>query len=112
MNDAELLTLLNRTNPWWDGGEVQDSLRKATHRRRDFFKIREKILKPQRQILTVRGPRQVGKTTLCGQLIHSLLSEEFVDSNRIMYVTIENSRILSDPEGVIERAVELFRKIF
>jgi predicted AAA+ superfamily ATPase len=110
MQEAELLALLSRVNTWWDGDEVPDSLRKATHRRRDFYKIRERIRESPRQILTLRGPRQVGKTTLCGQLIESLLTERKVPQQRLLYLSIENSRILSEPEGVIENALETYRE--
>ncbi|WP_435365791.1 ATP-binding protein [Haloarchaeobius sp. DYHT-AS-18] len=109
MQEADLLALLSRMNGWWEGRGVPDSLKKADHKRRDFFKIRERLLQSSRQIMTIRGPRQVGKTTLCGQLIDSLLSESNVPKERILYLTIENSKILSDPEGVIEEAIEIFR---
>jgi len=109
MDEANLLALLNRMNLWWEGEEVQDSLKKANHRRRDFYKIRERLMTSQRSIMTVRGPRQVGKTTLCGQLIESLLNEDDIPGGRIMYLTIENSAILSNPDGVIEDAIEAFK---
>lgn len=109
MDEANLLALLNRMNLWWEDEEVQDSLKKAQHRRRDFYKIRERLMNSQRSIMTVRGPRQVGKTTLCGQLIESLLHEDHVPSDQILYLTIENSAVLSNPEGVIEDAIEAFK---
>lgn len=109
MNDANLLALLNRMNLWWEGGDVQQSLKKADHRRRDFYKIRERLMTSSRPILTIRGPRQVGKTTLCGQLIESLLTEDGIPGDQILYLTIENSAILSDPGGVIEEAIETFK---
>lgn len=109
MDDANLLALLNRMNLWWEGREVQDSLKKADHRRRDFYKIRERLMTSPRSILTIRGPRQVGKTTLCGQLIESLLMEDGIPETQILYLTIENSAILSNPEGVIEDAIETFK---
>jgi len=109
MDEANLLALLNRMNLWWGGEGVQKSLKKAEHRRRDFYKIRERLMTSQRSIMTIRGPRQVGKTTLCGQLIESLLTEDHIPSNRILYLTIENSAILSNPEGIIEEAIETFK---
>jgi len=109
MDEANLLALLNRMNLWWGGEEVQESLKKAEHRRRDFYKIRERLMTSSRPIMTIRGPRQVGKTTLCGQLIESLLTEDHIPGDRILYLTIENSAILSNPEGVIEEAIETFK---
>jgi len=109
MDEANLLALLNRMNLWWGGEGVQESLKKAEHRRRDLYKIRERLTTSQRSIMTIRGPRQVGKTTLCGQLIESLLTEDHIPSSRILYLTIENSAILSNPEGIIEEAIETFK---
>jgi predicted AAA+ superfamily ATPase len=42
-------------------------------------------------------------------LIESLLTEDHIPSNRILYLTIENSAILSNPEGIIEEAIETFK---
>lgn len=110
MDEARLLTLLNRFNAWWDGNPVPNSLRKDEHRRRDFYKIRPK-LRSERQILMIRGPRQVGKTTLCGQLIHDLLEPPLeVPPERVLYMTADNSQILSNPENVIRDSIEVYEQ--
>lgn len=109
MDASQTLNLLNRINTWWDGDDVPDSLRKATHRRRDFYKIRE-TLDDSRQIITIRGPRQVGKTTLCGQLIESLIEEQFVPPECILYLNIENSQFLSNPDDVIRDSLEVYER--
>lgn len=109
MDDSQILGLLNRINTWWDGNDVPNSLCKAVHRRRDFYKIREK-LDDSRQIITVRGPRQVGKTTLCGQLIETLIEDQFVPSECILYLNIENSQFLSNPDNVIRDSLEVYER--
>lgn len=110
MDEARLLTLLNRFNTWWDGDPVPTSLQKDEHRRRDFYAIRPR-LQSGRQILMIRGPRQVGKTTLCGQLIDDLLTPPLeVPPERILYVTADNSQILSNPENVIRDSIEVFEQ--
>lgn len=112
MDDTRLLTLLTRLNTWWDGEPVPDTLLKAEHRRRDFYTIRAQ-LEGDRRIVTIRGPRQVGKTTLCGQLIEDLLSSPTPPAappERILYVTADNSQILSNPENVIRDSIEVYEQ--
>jgi len=63
---------LRRQNPWWRG-EAQPRLPEA--RRWLFDKLYARIARPLAPVLLVRGPRQVGKTTLQGQLIQQLLAD-------------------------------------
>lgn len=110
MDEGRVLRLLSRMNVWWDGEPVPQSLKKAEHRRRDFFIFRKQLGK-QRQIAAILGPRQVGKTTLCGQLIDDLLDEPYATpAEHVMYLTIENSQVLSNPENVIQDSIEVYEK--
>lgn len=109
MDDSQILGLLSRINTWWGGEDVPSSLRKATHRRRDFSIARDR-LDDGRQIITIRGPRQVGKTTLCGQLIESLVEDLFVPPERILYLNIENSQFLSSPDDVIRDSLDVYER--
>lgn len=63
---------LRHQNPWWRG-DAQPRLPVA--RRWLFDKLLERIRRPLAPVLLVRGPRQVGKTTLQGQLIEQLLAD-------------------------------------
>jgi len=111
MDDARLLAVLHRMNTWWDGNGVPTSLKKATHRRRDFYRIRDAFQDTNtRQVWTLRGPRQVGKTTLCGQLIETLLSDWDVPPEHILYISLENSQVQSDPENTIRDSLEVFEQ--
>lgn len=111
MDETRILTLLNRLNVWWQGEPVPPSLKKNSHYRRDYFMIR-KGLDEDRRILTIRGPRQVGKTTLCGQLIEYLLESPVkqVPPEHILYLTADNSQILSNPENVIRDSIEIYER--
>lgn len=106
MDEAKLLTLLRRINTWWDDDPVPDSLLQADYRRRDFYILRRKLFDDR--ILVIRGPRQVGKTTVTGQLIDSLVTELLVPPEAILYLNIENSQILADPENVIQQSLEAY----
>lgn len=108
MDENQLLELLNRINVWWDGDSVPDTLRKAKYRRSDFYKAEEE-LDGQRRILTIRGPRQVGKTTLCGQLIESLLEDD-VPRQHILYLSAENNQILANPNNIIPDSLDVYEQ--
>jgi len=63
---------LRSQNPWWSD---QPQPRLPSARRWLFPKLEARILRPLAPVLLVRGPRQVGKTTLQQQLIAHLLIE-------------------------------------
>jgi predicted AAA+ superfamily ATPase len=108
MDETRLLELLNRINVWWDGEPVPETLQKESYRRSDFYVVRKK-LDAQRRILTIRGPRQVGKTTLCGQLVKSLL-DQGIPRERILYLSTENNQILAEPNDIITDSLEVYEQ--
>ncbi|MFB6268947.1 MAG: ATP-binding protein [Halobacterium sp.] len=107
MNEADVLRTLSRMNTWWGGDEVPGSLLKAQHRRLDFFHLYGRI-HDERQVLTIRGPRQVGKTTVVGQLIHNLLGQPLVSPEHVLYVNAENTQLLPEIDGLIENSIEAY----
>jgi predicted AAA+ superfamily ATPase len=107
MNEADVLRTLSRMNTWWDGDEVPGSLLQAEHRRLDFYHLSGRI-HDDRQVLTIRGPRQVGKTTVVGQLIHRLLERPTVEPKHVLYVNAENTQLLPEIDGLIENSVEAY----
>lgn len=110
MDEGEVLRLLSRINVWWDGEPVPSALKKADHRRRDFYAFRNQV-HDSRPIAAILGPRQVGKTTLCGQLIDDFLDDPLaVPAKRILYLTIDNSQVLSDPENIIRDSIEVYER--
>jgi predicted AAA+ superfamily ATPase len=110
MDESTLLRLLPRLNPWWDGAEVPRSLRKNDYRRREFDTLRELVGK--RRVTAICGPRQVGKTTLVGQLIDALLNEDEVDPDHVLYLRTETSQLLSQSEGVISDILDTYESHF
>lgn len=102
---------LERQNPWWKG-----RAQRPTHRFRrwPFAKLRERLRRPIAAVLVLRGPRQVGKTTLLEQLIEALLHEDGVEPRRIFRVQFDEldwlRRIGPDP---VPRLVRWFeRQVF
>jgi predicted AAA+ superfamily ATPase len=81
----ELNLDLQRQNPWWQAKPLPVL---PEFRRWPFAKLRERLENPIAPIIAIRGPRQVGKTTLQLQLIQSLL-DEGVDPTRILRVQFD-----------------------
>lgn len=108
MDNGEILRVLSRMNTWWGGEAVPISLKKADHRRKDFFHLRKRISN-DRPVLTIRGPRQVGKTTIVGQLIEDLLDSS-LPNDHILYINAENTNILPDTENVISDSLDIYQR--
>lgn len=85
-------------NPWWSGDSWKCLPRYKRHIYRLLF---EKVTRSRLPIIAVRGPRQVGKTTLQGQMIDDLLySKRLVKPEQILRVQFEDIKslnLISDP---------------
>lgn len=109
MDEADVLRTLSRINTWWEGDPVPQSLLKSDHRRLDFFHLRERI-RGESEVLTISGPRQVGKTTIVGQLIDSQLDHPLTEPEHILYVNAENTQLLPDLDGLIQNSIEAYER--
>ena len=83
---------LRSTNPWWQGqpGPVLPS-----YRRWAFHSTLKKLKSGLAPAVVLRGPRQVGKTTLQLQMIEYLIREEGVRHNWILRVQFDEIPSLS-----------------
>lgn len=83
--DPALDEFLRSTNPWWEGkpGRVLPSFRRWA-----FGPIRRRLESGLAPIVVLRGPRQVGKTTIQEQLIQQYMKEG-VDPQRIFRVQFD-----------------------
>jgi predicted AAA+ superfamily ATPase len=77
---------LRGTNPWWEGKPGQIL---PIYKRWAFKAALRKLNKGIAPIIVLRGPRQVGKTTLQLQLIEHLLGNERVSANRILRIQFD-----------------------
>jgi uncharacterized protein len=105
MEELEVLKVLNRYNPWWDGKPIPES-RISQFKRGDFYMIKEGIDK--REILSIVGPRRVGKTILIHQLIQDLLDKK-VDPKRILYLSVDEVE-LSKGGAELKHILEVYSK--
>ena len=89
--------LVSDANPWWQGRPAR---RLPEYRRWLFPAVLDSVKSGMAPVTALRGPRQVGKSTLMEQVIEHLLSAEHVDPRRIFHVQfdeIPSLKGLSDP---------------
>jgi len=99
----ELDSFLRDTNPWW---ESKPGMALPPYRRWAFHTSLRKMKSGLAPVTVLRGPRQVGKTTLQMQLIEHLLKEGGVQAKRILRVQfdeIPSLRGLKEPVLSIAR---------
>lgn len=102
----ELERFLYSTNPWWEGKPGPPL---PEYRRWVFSLLLRNLQKGLAPVTVLRGPRQVGKTTLQEQLIEHLISQEGVSPHRILRVQfdeIPSLKGLSEPILVLARWFE------
>lgn len=77
-----------RQNPWWTGRSAQML---PTFRRWPYETILKRILRepPLAKIIVLKGPRQIGKSTLQGQLIQELLGRG-IEPQRILRLQFDD----------------------
>jgi predicted AAA+ superfamily ATPase len=73
-------------NPWWQGERLVDL---PPVRRWAFRPVLDGLTRGLTKAVLLRGPRQVGKTTLLNQVIHNLL-DDGVDPRRIFRVQFDD----------------------
>lgn len=88
----ELVRNLVRQNPWWRGDALPQL---PPYRRWPFKKLMARLEQPIAPINVVRGPRQIGKTTLQLQIIDALLNQG-IQAARIFRVQFDDLPTLKD----------------
>ncbi len=85
MEEVEILRILNKYNPWWDNKEIPPS-KTNNFKRGDFHILKSNLAR--REIVSIIGPRRVGKTILIHQLIQHLI-DSGIDRKKIFYLSID-----------------------
>ena len=104
------LGLLAPYNPWWFDAEVVSNWEKTLP---DYRRpVVEDVLSDLRdlpQMVSLTGPRRVGKTTVLMHVIQHLIRQQGVDSKRILYFSFDDPAVYDseDVQRVIfDRLVE------
>jgi len=103
----ELVQFLELQNPWWSGNPAK---RTERYRRWAFSEVMHRLDKDLTPIIAVRGPRQVGKTTIQEQAIEELLKLRHVKPARIFRVQFDEVPSLGSYSQPILGLVRWFEK--
>lgn len=83
--NIELETILAPYNPWWRNSQFET----AIFKRPIFNKIYKDIF-TLKQIISITGPRRVGKTTLLKQIIKDLINVNHIEPTQIAYFSLDD----------------------
>ena len=97
MNLERLETVLASYNPWWVPGQEWD--RDLPDYRRPVVAEIQADLRDLPQIISVTGPRRVGKSTVLRHVISHLIRQQRVDPRRIVYFSLDDPEVFSSPEA-------------
>ena len=93
---------LRRLNPWW--ADPQAAAAMPEIKRWAFEPALRRLKEGLAAITLIRGPRQVGKSTMLLQMVEQLLAEG-VNPKRIFYVQFDELPLLkNDPEPILRLA--------
>ena len=101
---TDILTLLNKENPWWESKTVPKSLK--MDKQRDEIHLLKTGLDEER-IMIITGLRRVGKTVLMYQLIDYLISNN-IPAKNILYVSLDNIYLNSITKEPIKDSIDTF----
>jgi predicted AAA+ superfamily ATPase len=103
---AEALELLRQGNPWW---EKRPGRPVPPYHRWPFHFLEHRLEAPLAPAIVLRGPRQVGKTTLQEQLIYRLLTTGKAGGReifRVQFDDLPSLRKIPEPILVLSRWFE------
>ena len=105
MEEAEIIKVLNRYNPWWDNKPIPES-KTSSFKRGDFYSILSSL--ERREIVSIVGPRRVGKTVLIHQLIQEILNKN-TSPNTILYLSVDEVE-LNQGDVELKHIIEAYFK--
>lgn len=96
---------LSITNPWWNNEKINNQFLLG-RKRNEFNDIIEKI--DNKRILSIIGPRRVGKSTLIYQTINYLLEEKKVDSKRILLFSGDDPSLFFNENDKLSDVLDIY----
>lgn len=97
-------SLIN-TNIWWKNEEINEQFLLG-RKRKEFSNIIDKI--DNKRILSIIGPRRVGKSTLIYQTINYLLKEKKINSKRILLFSGDDPSLFFDENDKLSNVLECY----
>ncbi len=102
---VDTVRFLERLNPWWRGLPRMET---PDMRRWAYDEVLERFHTNIAPVVAMRGPRQVGKTTIQQQVIERLLLLEQVPPQQILRVQFDEAPALGQLENPVESIVRWF----
>lgn len=103
-------------NPWWENPGAIDNDRHVIRFRSSSFKweppVMEFISLHAEGINTLRGPRQIGKSTVMKLLIEKLINTDIISPQKIMYLTLDNVSSREELVDILSGYINLRRRSF
>lgn len=96
MDSKRLEAVLADYNPWWKAGDWDADL--PDYRRPIVAEVLSD-LKDLPQIISVTGPRRVGKSTALRHVISHLIREEGIDPQRVVYFSLDDPEVFTSPDA-------------
>ena len=93
------------TNTWWNNEKINDQFLLG-RKRNEFKDIIEKI--DDKRILSIIGPRRVGKSTLIYQTINYLLEEKKVNNKRILLFSGDDPSLFFDENDRLSNVLDVY----
>ena len=93
------------TNTWWDKQKINEKFL-LVRKRNEFNDIIEKI--ENKRILSIIGPRRVGKSTLIYQTINYLLEEQKIDNKRILLFSGDDPSLFFNENDKLSDVLEVY----
>ena len=96
---------LSIMNPWWSNQKINNQFLLG-RKRKEFEDIIEKI--NSKRILSIIGPRRVGKSTLIYQTINYLLEEKKIDNKRILLFSGDDPSLFFDENDKLSDVLDIY----
>ena len=93
------------TNPWWNNEKINEQFLLG-RKRNEFNDIIEKM--NGKRILSIIGPRRVGKSTLMYQTINYLLEEKKIDNKRILFFSGDDPSLFFDDNDKLSSVIDVY----
>jgi len=110
LDDQQLTTMLAPYNPWWGGEAVLTIWEQGLpDYRRPVVAEMVADLADLPQMVSLTGPRRVGKTTALMQVVQHLIRQQGVSPDRILYFSFDDPEVHGTEEfqrTVFDRLVE------
>ena len=92
-------------NVWWQNQKINPQFLLG-RKREEFYNIIKKI--DEKRILSIIGPRRVGKSTLIYQTINYLLEDKKIDSKRVLLFSGDDPSLFFNENDKISDILEIY----